>query len=297
LEAATEPDNKQASGRARRVAFVVVLVVFALMQFFLSPLPYAVLGWFLEPEVVSHRIHQTSFGAIFALSLVGAISLLRAPERKIAPAYQVVLPIYLTLAAVVLLDRQFDPIIGVFLVVPALLVALHPARRLLLRPPLDPSRVLAVLALIAAIPLVVFAVDEVRIGQQGSTVARAVQEDLPPDASERRYDNALRRSAQSAEVLEAARHYGHWSAMGAFALSIAALAVVASLRVPGWRLGAWSAGLALALYGVSSLAAPSDASASPAAWALLAIAWGVAFIAVSERERRSEATRVNAATA
>jgi hypothetical protein len=273
---------------AQRIAFVAVVVLFSFMQFFLSPLPYAVLGWFLEPGLVSHRIHETSFGSIFALSLVGAIAQLRAPERKIAPMYQVVLPIYLTIAAVVLLDQQFDVVILMFLVIPALLVALHPARRLLFRPPITRSTVLLALTVVAALPLAAFAVAEFRIGQQGSRVAERVEANLPADASLERFDRALRRASGSPETLEAARHFGHWSAMGAFALSIAAVAGVAAVRMPGWRLCAWSAGAAAVIYGLSSFAASSDASAASPPWAALAMLWGAAFVVASEREHRSE---------
>jgi hypothetical protein len=282
-----EKRSGSAAGRIRRVAFFVVVGLFALMCTLLGPVPYAVLGWFLEPGVVSHRVHETSFGLIFALSLVGALAQLRKPEDKIAAMYQVVLPIYLTIAAVVILDRQLDPIILAFLAVPLLLVVLHPDRRRLFRPPIAPSGILAVLALVVAIPLVLFAGTEFRIGQRGSSVARNVIEDLPQNASEKQYGQALSRAAASREILEAARHYGHWSAMGAFALSIVALAVLAALRVPGWRLPAWSAAIAAATYGASSLAAPADASAAVALWAILAIAWAITFIVVAEREHRT----------
>jgi hypothetical protein len=278
----------------RRPAFVVLVIVFALVHFLLSPLPYAVLGWFLEPGVVSHRVHETSFGLIFAFSVAGLLGQLRSPETKIAPMYQVVIPIYFTIAAVVLLDQQFDPTILVFLVFPVLLVALHPARPLLFRPPIHPVPVLAALALAATVPLVVFAVTEFRLGQQGSAVARGVLEDLPETASEKRYEQVLSDAADSPELIEAARHYGHWSAMGAFALSIAALAGLSALGMPGWLLPAWSAGMAAIAYGSSSLVVPSDASAANVLWATLAIVWGIAFVGVAQRERAVAARRVNA---
>jgi hypothetical protein len=286
-EATTE--TPKTTGRTRRTAFTAVVVLFVLMCFFLSPLPYAVLGWFLETTIVSHRVHETSFGLIFALSLAGGLAQFRKPETKLAPMYQVVVPIFLTIAAVVILDRQADVFILAFLIVPLLLVALHPNRRRLLRPPLATSLALGVMVVTAALPLIAFAVTEFRIGQQGSSVALRVLENIPESSSEREFDRALSRASGSPEIREAARHFGHWTAMGAFALSLVCLAVVAALRVPGWRLTAWSVGIAAATYGVSSLAAPTDASAANALWASLAFVWGVAFIVIAERERAATA--------
>jgi hypothetical protein len=61
--------------RRRRIAFTVVVAVFAVVTALLTPLPFLVLGWFLEvkPGAVSHKVHEISFGALFALILVGPI--------------------------------------------------------------------------------------------------------------------------------------------------------------------------------------------------------------------------------
>jgi hypothetical protein len=109
---------------------------------------------------------------------------------------------------------------------------------------------------------------------------------VPDDATQEEFDQALREATGSREEFEVARHYGHWSAMGGFALAIAALAGVAAFRIPGWGLCVWSSGLAAIVYGIVSLVFPEDASAALAVWALLSIAWGVVFIVIGEVERR-----------
>jgi len=78
--------------------------------------------------------------------------------------------------------------------------------------------------------------------------------------------------------------------MGAFNLIIVGLALVASLRPPGWRLPAWSAGLSAVLFGAASIANQGDASALNTYWSVLAIAWGIGFIMTAEVTRRASAT-------
>jgi hypothetical protein len=275
------------AGRARRVAFGVLVSVFALAHFFLTPLPFAVLGWFIEEEgIQSHRVHEICFGTAFVLSLAALVMLLRRPDRKLAQMYQVAITLWLLAAAYIVVDRAIDPIVLIFVVLPALLIGLHPGRPLLIHPPVDLNRALAALAVVGAIPFLVFAIRELSTGLEASRVAPEALESVPDDATQEEFDQALREATGSREEFEVARHYGHWSAMGGFALAIAALAGVAAFGIPGWGLPAWSSGLAAIVYGIVSLVFPEDASAALAVWALLSIAWGVVFIVIGEVERR-----------
>jgi hypothetical protein len=275
------------AGRARRVGFGVLVSVFILAHFFLTPLPFAVLGWFIEEEGIrSHRVHEICFGTAFVLSLAGLVMLLRRPDRKLGQMYQVAITLWLLAAAYVIVDRAFDPIVGIFIVIPALLVVIHPGRRLLIHPPVDLKRALAALAIAGAIPFLVFAIQEFRTGFEASRLAPEALESLPDDASTQEVDRALREATGSREEFQVARHYGHWSAMGGFALAIIALAGIAALGIPGWGLPAWSSGLAAVVYGIVSLVFPEDASAALPVWAVLSIAWGVVFLGFGELERR-----------
>jgi hypothetical protein len=273
-------------GRVRKTAFYAFVVLFALMILGMSPLPYAVLGWFLE-ETVTHRIHETAFGFIFVLSLAGLLAQLRRPTYKVAQMWQAAIPIWLTLFAIILIGDPIDPPILLFLVIPAVIIVLHPGRPLLFRPPIALSRILGALTLVAVIPLLAFAVGEFRIGQEAAAVAGDVIENLPEDIPDDEVDRRLKAAADTPEEEQAALHFGHWSAMAAFAVSIVSLAGVASLRPPGWRLSGWSAGLAAFVYGLASLIVPDDASAATAVWAVLAIVWGIGFIVAAEYEVRS----------
>jgi hypothetical protein len=276
-------------GRPRRIAFSVLVAIFALAHFFLSPLPFALLGWFIEEEgIQTHRVHEICFGLAFALSLAGLVALLRRPDRKIAQMYQVAIPLWLLAAAYFIVDRAFDAFVLFFVALPALLIWLHPGRAMLLKPPRRLNSALGPLALAAAIPLLVFAVQEFRTGLDASRVAPEALESVDDDASDEEIDRALREAKGSEEEFEVASHYGHWSAMGGFALSIAALAGLGALGIPGSGLPAWSSGIAAMSYGTVSLVFPEDASAAQSVWAFLAIAWGVAFIVAWEVERRRD---------
>jgi hypothetical protein len=280
-------------GKARRTTFYVLLVLLALLHIALNLMPYVILGWFLEEGVVSHRVHVIIFGWAFVLSFVGLLVHLRRPQIKVAQMYQVLIVIAFLLATTVVVDRLIDVFVVLFLVLPPVLVVLHPNRSALLRPTLNVSRTLLALALVAAVPLLVDSFVQIRIGLSAARVAPEIDEqleDLDDNISdeefERELNAAARRVTDSRQEAEEAVHFGHWSAMGAFNLIVAGLALMASLRPPGWRLPAWSAGLSAILFGLTSIANPGDASALNGYWSVLAIAWGVGFIVIAEATRR-----------
>jgi hypothetical protein len=295
--------STQGAGKARKIAFYVFLVLFALMHVLFNVMIGALLGWFADEGAISHRIHLVVFGWVFVLSFVGLLAHLRRPEAKVAQMYQVLIALGFIVATTIIVDRLIDPVVISFLILPLLLVFLHPNRGNLLRPSTNVSKTLMALALVATIPLLVDAFVQVRIGLEASRVAPQILEDidesLSDDEFEREFNAAARRATDSAAEAEQVVHYGHWSAMGAFNLILIGLAWVAALRPPGWRLPAWSAGLSAVLFGVASIANPGDASAINAYWSLFAIAWGIGFIVIAEATRRESAPRTvaNPATA
>ena len=287
----TTPTPAKGAGKARRIFFYVFLVLFSLMHVVFNLMAGAVVGWFAEEGAISHRVHLIVFGWVFVLGFVGLVAHLRRPEKRVAEMYQVLIALGLIVATTLFVDRLVDPVVISFLVLPLLLVALHPNRANLLHPITNLSNTLVALALVAAIPLVVDAFVQVRIGLDASRVAPQILDDidenLSDDEFEKEFNAAARRATDSPEEAEQVVHYGHWSAMGAFNLIIAGLALVASLRPPGWRLPAWCAGLSAVLFGVASLANQGDASALNGYWSMLAIAWGIGFVVVSEVTRRA----------
>ena len=269
----------------KRVVFVILVLASILFTALLTPLPYLVLGWFVElgPNELSHRVHEISFGALFVLPLVGLVAQLRRPDTKVAPMYQVLLPLATTIVVLALVAGQGNPSMIVFVVMPLLIILFHPARPQVLRPSLAPSPLLLGLAALATVPLLFFGVGQMRVSREAGRIAPQVFDSLPEDATDAEVDRALKRAA-SGEALEAAEHYAHWSVMGAFTLSIIGGSFIAASRASGWRITARTTAAVTILYGVASLVNPNDASALGGLWGVLAILWGVALVVLSRRE-------------
>jgi hypothetical protein len=292
-----------------RIAFLVLVVLFALLLVSpMSPLPFGVLGWFLSPEETggtSHRVHDVSFGALFAMSLVGLLAQLRSAWHKVASMQQVAIPIYLLLLVEIIVSGPSADMVPIYLLfgLPPLVIALlHPARREVFRPTVRPSRVLLAMVVVAAIPLLVFAVGQFRAGLVGVAISEGpefaelsrLEED--PNATEEQFEAAFREAVEAAQLspeeTALVEHFFHWPGMAAVAAAIILVGLLAALRIRGWRVSAWTAGLALAYYGLVSVLTPGDASSGGSLWGGLAIAWGIVFIILAEREAR--ATRVHA---
>ncbi len=87
---------------------------------------------------------------------------------------------------------------------------------------------------------------------------------------------------------------GHYGCMAALAYTIIGVGILASLRPIGWRLTAWAAAALAAVLGGTSLLSPDAASSVTSGWAVAAIAWAVAFVAIALRSddaQRSTSTQ------
>jgi hypothetical protein len=263
-----------------------------------SLLPFVILGWALseEPGVTSHRVHDVSFGVIFLLAFVGLLAQFRTPREKVLPMLQALIPIIVLIVvetAVAGFDPELMPLYGMFGLPPLLLAALHPSRRQLVRPPTRPSRLLLGLAIVVAIPLLVFATSQVLIGGDAEVLGAPVYEQLeqlPETATFEEFDAAFTETIEELGLTEDDRvyieHGGHWTAMAAWAIGLVVLALLVGLRVPGFRLSGWSVGAAIAYFGIVSLATPDDASSAGLGFGIGAILWGLVFIVSTEIERR-----------
>lgn len=249
--------ERRSGGRA--VGFAVAVTLICLFLYLFSPFNLVVLGWALEPYTdvngvapISHRVHEVSFGVLFAFAMSGALSQLRRPHRNVAGMQQllIVTVVFLT---VVSLSTGFEWIALAYLAPALIATALHPARRDVLLPRFHPHLGLVMLTLFAAFPLIDMA------------------------------------QSEFAKALAGARnHHSHWGAMAAFAIAILALALLASLRPDGWRVPAWSAALGTIVYAVVSVAHRFDASARPSLWAVMATLWALGFLVLAEGARAAE---------
>jgi hypothetical protein len=215
--------------------------------------PSLVLGWFETGDRLAHRVHDLGYGVWAGIFLaVGFLSQLRAPERRIAGFQQAVLALVAqAIASTLSGDGSFLLFILGFAVLTAILGWLHPARDSLVRRQEGSSIPLLVLAIAAAIPLTMYALDMTELQRTG----------LPSDT----------------HVQER-----HWSTMAAMALAIWLVAAQAGLRSPGWRIPAWSAGLGAAVFGVASMVFPAYPGSVGTTWGLIAVVGGALFVAVAE---------------
>lgn len=205
-------------------------------------------------------------GAILCTGIVaaGLLPQLVAPARNVAAFQQACMAGLALLAAAAIFgdpDNQggqagfFDPVYLAFLLPLVILAVLHPARRQLLRAG-DIRPLLLLLAAVVAIPLAIYGIDQGLI-QRNS---------WPPAADP--------------------HHNSHWFMMAELAFAIPLVATVAGLGARGWRLPAWTASVALAVFGAVSALSPDAPSSVGVGWGLLAVLAAAAVAAVPLRDLR-----------
>lgn len=246
-------------------------LMFAQMALELDVYLPGIFGQMSHGAVDSHRFHDVTFGLLVTTGIVGVLAQLYRPSKNVAGMLMALIPFLGLLLAAALVDagviiERIDQDAGLlrrnplYLIFAVTLVAalLHPAERDFFRS-FSVSRVnwvMLALVGIAAVPLLVFASDSIAL-QQGP--------------------------AADAHVA-----LGHYAFMAAFSFTVIGVGVLSSLRPDGWRLTAWVTGLLPAIIGFTSIIYQNLASSLSLGWALAAIAWGVAFIAVAELTRDAQ---------
>jgi len=221
-------------------------------------------------------VHYLAFGILFGVLLTTPlVALVRRPEAVPSAFLQVVAVAVAGLpAALVSADANYLPLGLIVAAGAAILFALHPSRAGVLHPMADPSPILGTFAVVGAIPLVWFGLTMARLQRDGLAADPHVKQD-------------------------------HWANMAAMAFGLALVGLLAAMRVRGWRLTAWCAGLGVAVYGLASIVFarfPGTQVPYPGSegvgWGVVALIGGVAFVAVAEWEaRRSPAAAPTEASA
>jgi hypothetical protein len=241
---------------ARRMAFTawaaILVLLFGVMLFGLTSLA---LAWFQPLEGVAGPVTELGYGALVGIILtVGVASQLRAPERRIAGVQQAALVVpALLIGSALAADTQNVEAAAIVLVGVGILLMVHPARADFFRRGTAPSRPLCAIAVVGALPSLAYAIE---MGRQAQDLVG------PP------------------------HHVQRLSTMAAMAIAIVLIGLLASLRTRGWRVPAWSAGIAAVVFGLASAAYPDHPGAAGMGWGGLALAGGILFIAVAEREAR-----------
>lgn len=266
----TDPVASTSVAPVRRVVFTVLAVLFGLGMgvamgglFVIVPALFAATGDGPHGEI--HRIHDVSWG-VWTAVIMGAAFLvqLRRPERKVAAMQQLMIGALASLGGLAMggalaleygAEGSMVVVSGTVIAAVALVAALHPARRQLFRGTGQLSPVLAPAALIASVPLIMWAVAEAALQRGGPT--------------------------SDEHVL-----WTHYAGMTTVALAIPLLGLLAALKTPGWRIPAWCAGLSAALLGVASVMFPTHPSSLGVVWGAVALAGGIAFVGLAEWEAR-----------
>lgn len=259
MSAGSTPTPRSSRWTARRVAFTVwaaiLVVVFGVGFFGLTSLAIA---WFGTLQGVAGPVTELGYGALVGIILtVGVASQLLAPERKIAGMQQAALVVpALLIGSALAADGQNVEAAVIVSVGVGILLVLHPARAEFLRPGAAPSQPLLAIAVIGAVPSVAY---------------------------------ALEMGAQAQDLVGPPHHVQRLSTMAAMAIAIVLVALLASLKTRGWRIPAWSAGIAAIAFGLASAVYPDHPAAAGLAWGGAPLAGGVLFIAIAEWEARRQA--------
>lgn len=251
-------DSVAAFAGKKRIVFVASIVSFVgIVGIALLGFQSLFSGWTQGGDDAMHRIHMLGWGTFAVVILsTGAMAQLWAPERKVVAMQQLLLGLAVGGVCIALArgPSAAHLFLGAVLGIPvALMIVTHPARAELLHlGRIDP--ILAGLALGAAVPLARFAYAQIQL---------------------------QRADAVSPHGLEF-----HWGTMATMALGIAVVAVLGSRGGPGWRVAAWSTGVAGTMFGLASTAFPEYASSAGRAWGAGGIAMAIIFVAVAERRSR-----------
>ena len=235
----------------RRTTFVVLTVLFGL-GLGIAGFGFISLigGWVGAGGREEHKVHDLGYGAVAGL-LVALPFLLQAwsPERK---------PAVMQGAAAAGLGLALGYGLGgqpVFALVPIVIAVLlwwfHPSRGQPMRLGGRPHPAMAALAVLAAIPLVMFAIDQ-------AAIQRA--------------------------CIEADQHCRefHYAGMAALSFAIPLVALVASFRSVGWRTVARLVAAAAAVFGLSAVLFPEVGSSVGTTWGAVALGGAVVFLAVAQ---------------
>jgi hypothetical protein len=273
------PDVAQQPSRKRLIAFGVLAVLFGLAAVAPRPFmaPMIVTLWAGDAgEMRSHELHGI-INSFLLWSTVVAVALhgMRRHRATVGALWALMIIGVLPLVGMLALSgvpAEFIPIVAVILVMGIALFFVHPVPlRDKVRSAHGVSPVLLGLAAVAAIPLLAFA------SGQYSMHLQAISGDQHHE-------------------------FGHWLAMGSFALSISALAFITAARVSGYKTAGWFVVVATSLYAVGSLVLPAvhgSVVTSPwgTIWALAALAWAAGFAVVMTRNVEATAPTIRPAVA
>ncbi len=237
-----------------------------LVPLFLGVTALTVALWATDPQYTETTpVTDLTFLVLGAMIAVGFVSQVRRRSPRIAGPVQSVLA-SLALSLTGAAGGRVEPAVGgqMLLLASLVLVALHRSRfrsaHLVGRPDL-PS---ALLVLIAAGPLTVYATHLI----------------------------GLARAAGPSCFLGQCARGDRFAEMAATSVAVLVLGALSAARPLGWRLPAWSAAVAALVLGSSSLVIADAPGALGTVGAVLTMLWGLAFVVATMRQPRVPRVRV-----
>ena len=244
--ARTSPAPPAEAGPVRRVLSVAFLGLPALAVVAFGG-QLLVTGWLDGRQDGSFHAQDLAWGAAEGILLfVGLVASLRHAHHRPA-ALQQALAVVVALVVTMTLTLEPDPVTVVLALLVVAGALLSPARSLVARRAAPVSRPLVALALVAAVPLVPYALGAAAAQRRGASL------------------NAELAGYTGATV---------------WAVALLAVVSVAALRSPGWQLPALSAAAAAAVAGVAGLVWPGIPSSVGMLGGLAALAWAAAVLTV-----------------
>ncbi|MFC6731599.1 MULTISPECIES: hypothetical protein [unclassified Haladaptatus] len=211
------------------------------------------LGFVIGEELGIHQLHVMGIAIGVFFAFLGVLVQLYKPIRRVA-SFQAA-AILLLIAAIIFTVIPNEtavilyPFVGAFI----LMGILHPAGTKLLTVRNRYSPAVLGLTLLAAIPLLAFAVDQLTLQMSGD-------------------EHAL---------------MGHYGMMATVSLTILAAGLLVSFQSIGYRLLGWLTAFMTAYFGVLSVALQPQASNVGVLWGALAIVWAIALVVATEMTLRN----------
>ena len=289
----------------RRIAFFFVVVTFLVLLGLINMLLFLPdwMGWvpynaadkitamghfsFVSTGDTNDVIHELVFSLILGTTAVGMLAQLWKPTEYIT-GQLIALLAWIALILTALLTNNWvpQPLIILFGGLTLLAAILHPAGRNLFRRSsvARANRVLLVLMIVAAVPLLPFAVKNINLQRESGGAASLFNHQIPAFHGGSVLPKQEPSPTEEGEAGHEKMHggLGHFRNFAALSLIILGAGFLASLRPKGWRLAAWVAGGLPTILGSASLLFPNAESNLSLIWALAAIAWGVHFIIMAE---------------
>jgi hypothetical protein len=238
--------------RSRRLTTMRAIAILMAVSAIGFGLFTAVFG-IVNPAQEPHAFHNVIVASLLiVLSAPPAIAVAMEPARSI---HSLVILAVVGVAALMTmaLSLTLDPFTLPFVVLIGALWALAPSRDGA-SPPGHASLNLAALVLVAAGPLIVYALGQAELQRTDHTSEHAA--------------------------------FYHWVETSFYAIAILLLGALAARRPSRFRMAGWMAGVALTLMGLAALLLPGFASALPEPWGWAAFVGGIAFAAAAEWESR-----------